>query len=252
MDGFKNFLLLLLLLNLLFPPSLSEKIPLISHCGSLKIQQPFLNQTSSHSSLLLSQMILCKSEKLYFRTSVGLFEIRSIDYENKLITISHRSCSPTSHFVSPHHLSAGFPSPSNSNSLILLNCSSRSSYAPLLPCNGTITSGLCGFQEQERHARRVPSCSFIDDVEKLDKGFDPKKIDCTHYSRVYRSSSKKIELGTRISFDIPDHVPNPCDECERSDGNCGAGLRCACHPKKCSQFLCSCTIYFFYFLLLLC
>ncbi|KAL2536232.1 uncharacterized protein Fot_17623 [Forsythia ovata] len=39
--------------------------------------------------------------------------------------------------------------------------------------------------------------------------------------------------NSSICFDIPDHVPNPCEECKKPDGNCGAGLRCICHPKEC-------------------
>ncbi|KAG8371196.1 hypothetical protein BUALT_Bualt13G0061900 [Buddleja alternifolia] len=44
-----------------------------------------------------------------------------------------------------------------------------------------------------------------------------------------------LKMGTRVSFDVPDHVPNPCDQCEKRDGNCGAGLRCLCHPKLCKD-----------------
>ncbi|KAL2536154.1 uncharacterized protein Fot_17545 [Forsythia ovata] len=41
--------------------------------------------------------------------------------------------------------------------------------------------------------------------------------------------------NSSICFDIPDHVPNPCEECKKPDGNCGAGLRCICHPKECKD-----------------
>lgn len=224
---------LLLLMNILFSASASEEIP-EKYCGNIRIQQPFLHQNSSHSPLL-TQTILCKSQKLYFRTSIGLFQIGSIDYNNKLIIVSHTSCSPTSNFVSPHHLSAGFPPPPTSNSLILFNCSNRSSETPLIvPCNNTMLSGFCGSTSTEKVVSN--SCYVIDDEEKLGKRFDPKQMDCTHYSRVYTNSiDQKVELGTRIRFDIPDHVPNPCNQCEKRDGNCGVGLRCACHPKKCSE-----------------
>lgn len=44
-------------------------------------------------------------------------------------------------------------------------------------------------------------------------------------------------LNSTTCFDnIPDHVPNPCDECKKPDGHCGAELRCICHPKECSEF----------------
>ncbi|CAI9785888.1 unnamed protein product [Fraxinus pennsylvanica] len=42
------------------------------------------------------------------------------------------------------------------------------------------------------------------------------------------------EQNSSICYDnIPFHVPNPCDECKKPDGHCGAGLRCICHPKEC-------------------
>ncbi|CAA2957157.1 Hypothetical predicted protein [Olea europaea subsp. europaea] len=43
-------------------------------------------------------------------------------------------------------------------------------------------------------------------------------------------------LNSTTCFDnIPDHVPNPCDECKKPDGHCGAELRCICHPKECKD-----------------
>ncbi|CAI9781447.1 unnamed protein product [Fraxinus pennsylvanica] len=43
-------------------------------------------------------------------------------------------------------------------------------------------------------------------------------------------------LNSTTCFDnIPDHVPNPCNECNKPDGHCGAGLRCICHPKECKD-----------------
>ncbi|CBI17076.3 unnamed protein product, partial [Vitis vinifera] len=72
-------------------------------------------------------------------------------------------------------------------------------------------------------------------------GFEPKELNCSHYSRVYRDSSGDddgdggFELGTRISFEVPGHVPDICKECEKSNGNCGVGLRCICHPKECKD-----------------
>ncbi|KAK3021677.1 hypothetical protein RJ639_047511 [Escallonia herrerae] len=88
------------------------------------------------------------------------------------------------------------------------------------------------------HGKNVSSCLVVDDIGNLDVDFHPKDLDCSHYSRVYRNVSiggdmEGFQLGTRISFDIPDHIPNPCDECEKSHGNCGVGLRCICHPKDC-------------------
>jgi hypothetical protein len=53
-------------------------------------------------------MILCRSQKLYFRTSLGLFPASSINYASKTLTISHPSCSSSRHYISPSLLSAGF------------------------------------------------------------------------------------------------------------------------------------------------
>lgn len=192
-------------------------------CGNMTLKPPFTNPNSS----LLNHLLLCKSEKLYFRTSIGLFEISSIDYTNKLLTVSH-NVSSASAFVSPTHLSAGFPLNSRPNSLILFDCSKQSSTRLHFPCNSTELSGL------KQLVRGFRSCSVIDDAGKVEKSFHPKDSNCTHYSRVYKTVGKFL-LGTRISYDIPDHVPNPCDECEKHDGNCGVGLRCVCHPKLCSE-----------------
>ncbi|KAL6575772.1 hypothetical protein OROHE_000753 [Orobanche hederae] len=262
MQGVKKLHHLLLLLNLIFfQTSLSKEIPSKNHyhnCGNIKIQSPFLNDH-------LSRMIICISDKLYFRTSVGSFQISSIDYENQLLTISHDSCSETSDFISPNNLSAGFPNPPSPNSLILWNCDIRDSNVSIFPCNSsssgnsTYLSGGCF----ESDGGSVGSCLVIDDVGKLDDGFHPREMNCTHYSRVHRRlSDGKYKLGTRISFGIPNippvnippvnippvnlppvpdvnlppvhvpDVPNPCDSC--GDG-CPLELQCTCHMKNCGD-----------------
>lgn len=87
----------------------------------------------------------------------------------------------------------------------------------------------------------------------------PKDLSTLRYNRVYRNSSvveklgEGYELGTRISYDVPDHVPNICDECQKPNGNCGVGLRCICHPRECSKcsFLYqSCSLIFISFLVI--
>ncbi|KAM7502235.1 hypothetical protein LguiB_001139 [Lonicera macranthoides] len=221
---------LLLTLNLFFPTYFSHQIPL-TFCGKIPIQTPFSLQNSSQT-LPLNQMVLCKSHKLYFRTSIGLFPISSIDNKAKHLTISHKSFSSSSRFISPSNLSAGFPIPPIPNSLFLLNCSNerkiRTSSTFLRNCPLGGEGNLRGF-----------SCLVVDDVGKLDMGFHPGDLNCSHYRRVYRKhglieeKEDEFELGTRISFDVPGHVPNPCDECEKANGNCGVGLKCICHPQEC-------------------
>ncbi|KAF5727513.1 hypothetical protein HS088_TW22G01206 [Tripterygium wilfordii] len=82
------------------------------------------------------------------------------------------------------------------------------------------------------------SCVLVPDADKIHQSFHPRDLNCTHYSRVYRRFLEEdnytgYELGTRISFDIPDHTPEICKDCDKPNGNCGIGLRCICHPKEC-------------------
>lgn len=223
---FLHLLLLLLTLNFFTPAA--KQTP-TNFCGKIRNQTPF-------------NMTLCKSEKLYFRTSLGLFQISSIDYTNKLLTISHRTCSSATHFVSPSVLTSGFPSPQPKNSLILFNCSINNH--PLSPftrnCSQFDFCRAGSAKHQEENIRESSSCLVLDDLENMGSGMDMKGLNCSHYIRVYRNSLNGVEdngyeLGTRISFDIPDHVPNICDECKKEHGNCGVGLRCICHPEQCSK-----------------
>ncbi|XP_075500213.1 uncharacterized protein LOC142538802 [Primulina tabacum] len=228
----KLHLLQLLFLHVFAPPSSkSQEIP-VSRCGSTVIQEPFVAQNPTNSSIL-NHMILCNSGKLYFRTTIGLFPVSSIDYLAKLLTVSHTGCSSTSNFISPYHLSAGFPLTPSSNSVILLNCSKKVHKIPSSSCDNhtrTFDHG-CG----NSSVKGLFSCLALDEFESLGKSFDPyKEMDCTHYRRVYRNGDR-LEMGTQIRFDIPDHVPNPCDQCEKPYGNCGVGLRCICHPRKCKD-----------------
>lgn len=234
MQTFKklNFLVSLVLF---FTTSTPQHHPTF-YCGNIQLQSSsFLTQNSTNS-FILNRMIKCKSQKLYFRTSLGLFPISSIDYITKTLTVSHISCSSSEQYVSPAILSAGFPSPPHPNSLLLFNCSHKIRHpkSPLIR-NCTLLH-TCG---------KVPhnSCLLVQDIEKIDAGFHPKDLSCSGYRRVYRRSLSEeddirgVELGTRISFDIPDHVPDICNECAKPNGNCGVGLKCICHAKECSKYL---------------
>lgn len=202
-------------------------------CGKIQIQPPFLirkNQqhqppppSENHTERSLSRMFLCKSHKLYFRTSLGLFPVSSIDYNTKLITIiSHPFLSSTQNFISPSLLSTGFPYPPQPNSLILVNCS-------LIPSNFFVIHD-CDIKDS--------SCLLVEDSEKLEVGFNPLDLNCSHYVRVYKKSASYdgYEVGTRISFEMMiDHVPNICSECDKPQGDCGVGLRCICHARECKD-----------------
>ncbi|MED6205226.1 hypothetical protein PIB30_016021 [Stylosanthes scabra] len=211
----------------------------------IRVHQP---SSSYLNSSVLSSITLCRSQNLYLRTSLGLFQVSSLDYNAKLLTISH-SCSPSLYYVSPLTVTKGFPSPppSEQNSLLLFNCSiiRRTdpivSLSPLIHnCTGLLTK--CG--DQDPHVK-IPSypCLVIEDLDKVDKGFHPEQLNCSHYSWIHRTSSSYSEgdegydykLGTRMSFDIPGHVENLCRECERPNGNCGLGLKCFCHAKQCKD-----------------
>ncbi|KAG2674494.1 hypothetical protein I3843_13G123600 [Carya illinoinensis] len=244
-DGLLLLKPLLLMLTLFFT-SVAQDAP-TSFCGKIQIQYPFLNNSNSTESSLLHRMIQCKSQKLYFRTSVGLFPVSSINYTRKFLTITHRHCSSSEHYVSPLLLSAGFPPPPPPmlNSLLLFNCSNKAHpFSPVIR-NCTRLPASCGSSSKVQKLEQKPgvphsSCLLVHDLEKLGVGFSPKDFNCSHYSHLHRSLSGENyeeyhELGTRISFDIPDHVPNPCNECEKPNGNCGVGLRCICHPNECKD-----------------
>lgn len=236
----KSNLYLLLILFLLVSPSSTlptarNLIP-INSCGNIRIEPPFSLQQSNTSSP--SHMLLCKSEKLYFRTSLGLFPVSSIDYKAKTLTVSHSSCSPSSQFISPSFFSAALPATATPqpNSLLLFNCNSRGKE----PISSFLRncSSFYGCRPQEKPF----PCLFVNDTEKLEFRFHPKDLSCSHYRRVYGSSSSSssssiegLEFGTRVSFEVPDHLPRLCDECSKPNGNCGIGLRCICHAKECSK-----------------
>lgn len=227
---------LLLLLNIYLSSSNArqhEDVQIIKFCGKHRLQTPFVSEKSSNLSSPLNNLILCRSQNLYYRTSIGLFPISSINYTGKTLIISHpASCSNSLHYVSPSILSAGFPPPPNPNSLLLFNCSNpKHHFSPYIRNHTCLNA--CGGSSSS-------SCLVVEDLVKMDMGFHPKDLNCSHYSRVYtKSSDERYELGTRISFDIPDHVPVPdiCSECQKPNGNCGVGLKCICHMKDCSKSL---------------
>ncbi|ESW22092.1 hypothetical protein PHAVU_005G126500, partial [Phaseolus vulgaris] len=91
-------------------------------------------------------------------------------------------------------------------------------------------------QEQENSPN---SCLVIEDLEKVDKGFHPKHLNCSHYIWMHRSSSngeaEGYVLRTWMSFDVRNHVEDLCKECEKPKGHCGVGLKCLCHAKECKD-----------------
>ncbi|KAK6926649.1 hypothetical protein RJ641_008368 [Dillenia turbinata] len=229
----KNFCLLQLLLALI-TSSIAQPTP-GTLCGKIKIRDPFSLQNPTGMSPF-NHMILCKHQRLFFRTSLGLFPISSINYTSKLLTISHPSCSSSLHFVSPTLLYAGLPTPKEPNSIIFFNCSSVKHPKLSLISNCThFDSCLVSPNALEGSS----SCLLVKDSTELERDFDPKELSCTQYRRVYRSYSddkddkEGYEMGTRVSFEIPDSMPNICNECQKPNGNCGVGLRCICHPNEC-------------------
>ncbi|KAM3303051.1 hypothetical protein P3S67_014081 [Capsicum chacoense] len=232
---------LILFINFTFARTSQESQ---NYCGNIKIEEPFVSQSSKNSSFL-KNVVLCRSNILYFKTSLGLFQVSSIDYNNKLLTISHNSCSSSSNYVSPKDLSLGFPNPPMPNSLLLFNC--------LTPLGNTSTFKNCPHLKNEKDSSFTLcnglnkkgslsfSCLMVDDIQDLENKFHPNELKCSHYRRVYKSTcddqdgnstAVKFEFGTRLSWEI-DHVPNPCDECRKPHGNCGVGLRCLCHVTQC-------------------
>ncbi|KAK4255210.1 hypothetical protein QN277_008235 [Acacia crassicarpa] len=204
--------------------SLMLEVTCMSQHNHTNFCSEIINQTSS--SFLLQNMTLCRSHNLYFRTSLGLFKVTTIDYNTSTLTISHSSSSPQ--YVSPLSVTAGFPSPPESDSLLLFNCSiKRRNKTPIFPLFHNC---------RELHSSKPYECLVVKDVHKINKGFHPRHLNCSSYMWVHKSSSDVsnyggYKLGTRISFDIPDL----CKECEKPHGNCGAGLKCLCHAKECKD-----------------
>ena len=223
-----HLLLVLLIFNLFFC-TLATQNDHTNYCEETS------NPNSSISSSLLGNLTLCKSKNLYFRTSLGLFPVASVDYNKRLLTISHSSCSSSSlQYVSPLAITAGFPSPPQPNSLLLFNCKITKQEYYISPfirnCTGLLHK--CG---------PADSCLIVDDIEKVDKGFHPKDLNCSRYSWVHKTTSGIGEdggynTGIKVTFDIPAHVPDLCKDCRKSDESCGAGLKCVCHAKECSKF----------------
>ncbi|GLT82054.1 hypothetical protein SLE2022_004680 [Rubroshorea leprosula] len=245
MQSFKKLNILLILKFFFITISAIQHSAESAHthlCGNIPIQTPFLRSNSSKPPVQNS-MIICKSQKLYFRTSIGLFPVSSVDYTTKTLTISHSSCSPSRRYISPALLSAGLPPPPHPNALLLFNCSNKRN--PLSPyirnCTRLHQCGSASDQIKEQKVKVPNSCLIVQDIEKLEMGFHPNELGCSDFRRVHRRSLidvdeyEGVELGTRISFDIPDHVPDMCKECEKPNGNCGVGLRCICHPKECKD-----------------
>ncbi|XP_047172880.1 uncharacterized protein LOC124840799 [Vigna umbellata] len=203
-----------------------------NYCQNIRKQTPFfLNPNSS----ILDNIVLCISQNLYFRTSLGLFHVSSLDNNGRFLTITHSSCSSLQ-YVSPTAVTAGFPSPPEPNSLVLFNCSSRRH--PILPtmqnCRNLYT---CGGAEENKNY--LHPCLVVEDLRKFDKDFHPLLLNCSHFSWVHRRTSdgghdQGFKVGTRISVDIP-RVPEICQGCEKPNGSCGAGLNCLCHPKECKD-----------------
>ncbi|KAF8048498.1 hypothetical protein N665_2491s0003, partial [Sinapis alba] len=62
------------------------------HCSKIKIKikNLFLSPVSNQS-IIAENLITCRSGKLYFKISVGLFHVSSIDYTTKTLSLSHSS-----------------------------------------------------------------------------------------------------------------------------------------------------------------
>ncbi|XP_062016796.1 uncharacterized protein LOC133733189 [Rosa rugosa] len=204
----------LLILNFLLTTSISQN-------ASTTIS----DEPNFHTPLSpINQMIICKSQKPHHKCET--------------LNITHSSCSSSLNYASPNLLSAGFSS--RSNSLLLYNCSN--SKLPSSPLSHTLTclhtSGASS-KIQELEGVSLTSCLLADDLTKLDMEFNPCDLNCSCYGRVYRKSSgeyyEEHDFGTRIAFEVPDHIPNICNECQKANGNCSEALRCICHPKECKN-----------------
>ncbi|KAF6148056.1 hypothetical protein GIB67_024231 [Kingdonia uniflora] len=179
-----NYLLIvfLLSLSLCIQPSITQLTP-TNYCGKIKIQTPFFLQ-NSNKSFPFSRILLCQSQKLYFSTSLGLFQVSYINYKAITLTIPHNTCSSSLHFISLSLLSAGFPSPPQPNLLLFNYLNQRRPVFHFLP--NCISFYGCSKSQEHKHDQVQTSCLALNDLAKLEMGFDPKDLNCSHYKRVYR------------------------------------------------------------------
>uniref|UniRef100_A0A7N0ZVN2 Uncharacterized protein n=1 Tax=Kalanchoe fedtschenkoi TaxID=63787 RepID=A0A7N0ZVN2_KALFE len=200
------------------------------------------NSSTDTSTALLTSMILCRSGKLYFRTSIGLFAISSVDYASRTLTVllhdddDLASCSKSASFIPPALLSAGLPSPPQPNSLLLFNCTKTNPHQPHHPVSYSIRncSGSHSCRHLDAFHGAVHPCLEIEDIEKLGNGFHPGDLNCSHYKTVHRATSMPVEYhsGIKVSVEI-DHKPDLCQDCRKPDGRCGVALKCFCHIEQC-------------------
>lgn len=167
MQSFEKSCLVVLHALLLILHSCTSSIATPTHqasfCGDIRIQTPFSIQNSMESSML-NHMTVCQSQKLYFRTTLGLFPISTVNCTSKMLTISHPWCSSSLQFVSPSLLSAGFPT-STPNSLVLFNyCSDQSRGISLFIRNCTERFQACrvSTQAHEKELGLASSCVLVD------------------------------------------------------------------------------------------
>ncbi|XP_013623549.1 PREDICTED: uncharacterized protein LOC106329440 isoform X1 [Brassica oleracea var. oleracea] len=84
---------LLLLHSLIFFLTLSpstQQEQETHHCSKINTTNLFLSPFSNQS-IVAANLITCRSGRLYFKTSVGLFHVSSIDYTTKTLILSHSS-----------------------------------------------------------------------------------------------------------------------------------------------------------------
>lgn len=120
------------------------------------------------------------------RTSLGLFKVTYIDDNRRTLKISHPSSSSLQ-FVSPLAVTAGFPSPPESDSLLLFDCSIKRRHKnPISPFMQHCRE-LCSSRPYE--------CLVVMDVHKIDRGFHPKHLNCSNCMWVHKSSSDVGNYG---------------------------------------------------------
>lgn len=86
---------LLLLHSLIFfltlsPSTQQQEQETRHHCSKINTTNLYLSPISNQS-ILPQNLITCRSGRLYFETSAGLFHVSSIDYTTKTLILSHSS-----------------------------------------------------------------------------------------------------------------------------------------------------------------
>ncbi|KAH9295941.1 hypothetical protein KI387_039529, partial [Taxus chinensis] len=190
------------------------------------------------------------AQKLHLRTSSGLFEVQGLDYNTQTMIISDPSmstCSSLNPITHQHFSVDSLLPPTPNNTILLFDCPLAIASSGLCNLNlPRFSSEFChkrceqGVMDHEQGSSSSLACCATD-FERLGKR-SLGELQCKFYANVYGGmEGSKWGYGIRLSFSLPDHIPDNtlCDECYKLNGDCGIGLKCICHPQQCENVVLS-------------